>query len=52
MGERDGAGAEPGEEVLGVGPAHPGVDALGPARAGEHSDEAFEVQVRGSVGVE
>lgn len=52
MGERDAAGAEPGEEFVGVGPAHPGVDTLWPACAGEHSDQAFEAQVRGSVGVE
>jgi hypothetical protein len=50
--ERDAACAETGEELVGLGPAHPGVDALGPRSGREHSDQAFEAQVRGSVRVQ
>ena len=45
-------GAESGEEGTGADATFPGVDALGALGIGEDSDQAFEAQVRGSVGLE
>jgi hypothetical protein len=50
--EREVAGADSGEEFLGVGAAHPGVDALRAVGLRQDSDQAFEAQIRGTAGVE
>jgi hypothetical protein len=48
--EREVAGADSGEEFLGVGAAHPGVDALRAVGLRQDSDQAFEAQIRGLLG--